>query len=60
MAGQRWLAAKGIASQITIGVRQDEDGAFHSHAWLKYGEQIITGGDISGFAPILAPDQGAP
>jgi len=60
MAGQSWLLADGIASEIRIGVERPRDGPFGAHAWLVQGEQIVTGGEIERFAVLLGeePNQG--
>ena len=46
-----WLARAAVPSDVCIGVRKDEQG-FQAHAWLKVGEQIVTGGDISSYAEL--------
>ena len=51
LAARRWLARGDIASNLCIGVRNDEQG-FHAHAWLKVGDRIVTGGDISTYAEL--------
>jgi len=51
MAARRWLARGGVASDLCIGVRKDEAG-FQGHAWLKVGERIVTGGDVSTYAEL--------
>jgi hypothetical protein len=51
LAARRWLARGGIVSSLCIGVRNDEQG-FHAHAWLKVGDRIVTGGDISNYAEL--------
>jgi hypothetical protein len=56
LAGQRWLRTEGIASEIVVGTARDSDGRFEAHAWLRRGEQVILGGDIARFAPLLTPD----
>lgn len=56
LAGQYWLRAKGIASEIVIGTARRTDGSFEAHAWLRQGERIILGGDIARFQPLLEPD----
>lgn len=56
MAAQRWLKAKGIATSISIGVHLPSGGGFAAHAWLKHGERIVTGDDISAFSPIFTAD----
>jgi Transglutaminase-like superfamily len=54
-AAQRWLAREGIPTQMFIGVRKDR-GAFEAHAWLRHEGKTITGGDFSGYAPLVTPD----
>jgi len=51
LAGRRWLARGGVGSRICVGVRKDEAG-FAAHAWLKVGERIVTGGDVSIYAEL--------
>jgi len=51
LAARRWLARGGIDSDLCIGVRNDDKG-FEAHAWLKVGERIVTGGDISPYAEL--------
>ena len=46
LAARRWLARGGIASNVCIGVRKDARD-LQAHAWLKVGERIVTGGDVS-------------
>lgn len=53
IAGQNWLASRGMASEIRIGVERPEDGTFGAHAWLACGDQIVTGGDISRYDLLL-------
>ncbi len=60
MAAQRWLQGKGIPSALMIGTRKDVSGGFQAHAWLTSNEQIITGGDISGYVPIVTPETPLP
>lgn len=60
MAAQRWLQSKGIPSALMIGTRKDEEGGFQAHAWLTCDDQIITGGDISGYVPIVTPETPLP
>jgi hypothetical protein len=51
LAARRWLARRKIASSICIGVRKDEQG-FQAHAWLRVGDRIVTGGDISSYSEL--------
>jgi hypothetical protein len=57
-AAQRWLGQKGVPTHLHIGVRKDRTIGFEAHAWLCHGAKIVTGGDVSGFVPMVqAPDQ---
>ncbi len=56
MAAQSWLAGAGVAATICIGARKNEGSAFEAHAWLKVGDEVVTGGDISSYAPLLGPE----
>lgn len=56
IAGQNWLAAQGLASEIRIGVRRDESEKFGAHAWLVHDGRIISGGDISSYELLLGAD----
>ena len=51
LAARRWLARGGIDSRVCIGVRKDAAG-FQAHAWLKVGERVVTGGDVSAYAEL--------
>lgn len=51
LAARRWLTRQALMSKVCIGVRKDEQG-FQAHAWLKVGERLVTGGDISGYAEL--------
>lgn len=39
------LARYGFSSQIRLGVRKNDLEKLEGHAWLDYGETIITGED---------------
>lgn len=52
LAAHRWLARAGIVSDVCIGARNDQSG-FEAHAWLRVGERIVTGGDISSYSEFL-------
>lgn len=56
MAGQNWLRAGGLASEIQIGVEKPKDGPFGAHAWLVHREKVVTGGKIDRYARILGED----
>lgn len=55
LAARHWLARYGIASALCIGIRNEAE--FEAHAWLKVGQDVVTGGDISSFAPLITPDR---
>ena len=58
LAAQRWLAAYKIPTSLVLGVRKD-GGTFAAHAWLKAGEHVVTGGDISRYQPVEPKEIGA-
>jgi Transglutaminase-like superfamily len=60
IAAQNWLAAKGLVSDIRIGVERPETTGFAAHAWLVHGEQVVTGGDIARYHLLLAENPGEP
>jgi hypothetical protein len=53
IAGQNWLAALGLASEIQIGVERPAGKPFAAHAWLVHGGSVVTGGDISIYQRLL-------
>ena len=53
MAAQHWLANKGIAATITIGVDKSDRLGFEAHAWLNYGDVVVTGGQISSYTVMI-------
>lgn len=55
VAGQQWLTSAGIDSTISIGVRITAEHGFEAHAWLKVGEESVTGGDVSTFSVLSMP-----
>ena len=55
MAAQRWLGRYGIATTLTLGVPKDKMPTFAAHAWLSAGDRIVTGGDVSGYVPLVKP-----
>lgn len=59
VAAQNWLSSLGAPSEIQIGVENPKDGQFGAHAWLLYGESVITGGDIAQYHLILADSDNA-
>lgn len=55
LAAQAWLARHGVPSEIWIGVRQDRAPEFEAHAWLLQQGRTVTGGDLTGFVPLVTP-----
>lgn len=55
LAARRWLAARGIASRVSIGMKRESEGALLAHAWLATDGIIVTGGDLSGFSEFQFP-----
>jgi len=53
LAAQHWLDRHGVESQLLIGVRTSVPSDFEAHAWLKVGERVVTGGDISGYVAMI-------
>ena len=53
-AAQRWLARKGIPTEMFIGVRKDR-GSFEAHAWLLHDGKTVTGGDFRAYAALVSP-----
>lgn len=43
MAGKWVLGRRGIPSQIVLGSRRNDDTGLALHAWLKVGDQVVTG-----------------
>ena len=60
IAGQNWLGALGVASEIQIGVEHPADGEFGAHAWLLAGGEVVTGGDIERYHVLLAESHSDP
>ena len=44
MAGKVMLARRGLPSTVYFGVRNDDEGEFGAHAWLRSGAVYVTGG----------------
>jgi len=56
LAGQHWLAQRGIVSEIVVGTAKRAGGSFESHAWLRQDGRVVLGGDISTYQPLLDPE----
>lgn len=53
IAAQNWLSARGLPSEIRIGVERPDQGPFGAHAWLVHEDTVVTGGDISRYEVLL-------
>jgi hypothetical protein len=53
LAGQTMLLRRGIATSIAVGTGRHADGSFQAHAWLLWGPEVILGGDVSRYEPLL-------
>lgn len=49
IAGKMMLRRRGIVSTLYLGVVKDEGKDLAAHAWLRSGDQILTGGGNSRF-----------
>ena len=50
LAGQRWLARLGIASDLFVGVKPPAANRLDAHAWLTVGDRVLIGGDVADYA----------
>lgn len=57
LAGQSWLARLGIAGAIRIGAQHPAPDDFAAHAWLVVGEEVVTGGNVEGYALLIGGDR---
>jgi hypothetical protein len=55
MGAQRWMRCRLCGGDFFVSVRKDPQGALLSHAWLRRGDLIITGGADLEFEVLLAP-----
>ena len=53
IAGQNWLLARRLTSEIQIGVKRSAEKEFAAHAWLVHDGCVISGGDISPYEKII-------
>ena len=51
IAAQNWLASRGIASDIVLGVPKASLRPFEAHAWRQVGGVTLIGGDASAYTP---------
>jgi hypothetical protein len=44
LAARRMARRRGVATTLFLGVGRDDAGKLVFHAWLKYGDRVVTGG----------------
>jgi hypothetical protein len=44
LAARRMARRRGVATTLYLGVGRDNAGKLVFHAWLRYGERVVTGG----------------
>jgi len=59
IAARRMLLRRGVASRIVLGVETGPETGFGAHAWLAYGETVVTGGEVDRYA-VLIGNENAP
>jgi hypothetical protein len=52
LAAKHWLERHDIPTRLRIGVRSGGATPLDAHAWLEVGDEVVVGGDVSGFAPM--------
>ena len=55
IAADRWLRRHQLRPDFYLGVAKDEHDAFAAHAWLRYGDLIVTGGRSAQFSILMDP-----
>ena len=56
LAARQMLKQRGIASRLFIGTLRNAEGALHFHAWLKVGDEWVTGLCDESAYTLLLPD----
>lgn len=55
LAGQAWLAAAGVTSEVRVGASAPEPGTLEAHAWLIAEGRVLLGGDVARYHPLIGP-----
>jgi Transglutaminase-like superfamily len=55
IAADRWLRRHQLRPDFYLGVAKDKHGTFAAHAWLCYGDLIVTGNRFSQFSALMEP-----
>jgi hypothetical protein len=56
MAADRWLRRHGMQGEFFLGAGKNEADEFGAHAWLRYGDINVTGGDGAQFTPLMTSE----
>ena len=54
MAAKLMLRRRGARSTLYLGLAKDENGGLLAHAWLRYGEMILTGAPVHMQCTVIA------
>jgi hypothetical protein len=55
VAAQHWLRRLGVETSLHIGIPGERRDRFEAHAWLMHGDEVVTGGDVRDYLPLLDP-----
>jgi hypothetical protein len=55
MAADRWMRRHNLRPVFYLGVAKDARGNLRSHAWLRYGDTTVTGGEYEEFSVLIGP-----
>ena len=55
LAARRWLAKLGYETELSLGTRKTA-GRFEAHAWLKWHDFVVTGGNIEEYVKLSGGD----
>jgi hypothetical protein len=53
VAAQHWLRRLGVKTSLHIGISSEGRDRFEAHAWLMHGDEVVTGGDVRDYLPLL-------
>lgn len=61
LAARTWLARRGLANELRIGVARKPDGTPEAHAWIEVAGQVVLGDvpDLARFGRLPASDTAA-
>jgi hypothetical protein len=55
VAAHRWMRRYHLRPDFYLGVTKADDGVFAAHAWLRYGDLTVTGGNYDRFSVLIEP-----